>query len=148
MDNNQRIQVDAKLCRDCQTCALACSLHHEGECNLGLARLVVTKDMARYEFDIVICQHCDEPDCILACPSEAMILDERGVVIILDDECSRCGSCAASCPHDAIFYNEVQDRYIKCDLCANRQEGPLCVELCPVGALTFVEAEEPVEVEV
>ncbi len=144
----QGIAVDARLCRDCQVCVLACSLHHEGECNLGLARLVVTKDMARYEFDIVICQHCDEPDCILACPSDAMLLDDRGVVIILDEECDCCCSCAASCPHDSIFYNEAQDRYIKCDLCADREQGPVCVELCPVGALTFVEAVETAEVEV
>jgi carbon-monoxide dehydrogenase iron sulfur subunit len=109
---------------------------------------MVTKDMARYEFSILICQHCDEPDCMLACPSDAMLLDDRGVVIILDDECNRCGSCAASCPHDAIFHNEVQDRYVKCDLCAGRADGPLCVQLCPVEALTLVRAEEPVEAEV
>jgi Fe-S-cluster-containing hydrogenase component 2 len=143
----KKIQTDVTLCRDCQVCTLACSLHHEGECNLGLARLVVSKDMAKYEFDIVICQHCDDPDCMLACPSEAMVLDERGVVIILDEVCDRCGSCAANCPHDAIFYSEAHERYVKCDLCAEREEGPLCVQLCPVEALTLVEAE-PVEVEV
>ena len=148
MIEKKKIQVDARLCRDCQMCVLACSLHHEGECNLGLARLVVSKDMARYEFNIVICKHCDEPDCILACPSDAMVLDNRGVVIILDEECDRCGSCAASCPHDAIFYNEAADRYLKCDLCARREEGPLCVELCPVEALTLVAAEDLAEVEV
>jgi Fe-S-cluster-containing hydrogenase component 2 len=114
---------------------------------LGLARLVVTKDMARYEFDIVVCKHCDEPDCMLACPSEAMPLNDRGVVIILEEECDRCGACAVACPHDAIFYNELQDRYLKCDLCAGREQGPLCVELCPVQALTLVEAE-PVAMEV
>ena len=148
MAAHQKIQVESRLCRECQACVLGCSLHHEGECSLGLARLVVTKDMARYVFSILICQHCDEPDCMLACPSDAMILDDRGVVIILDDECNRCGSCAAGCPHDAIFHNEFQDRYLKCDLCAGRADGPLCVQLCPVGALTLVEAEEPVEVEV
>jgi Fe-S-cluster-containing hydrogenase component 2 len=148
MAENKKIQVDASLCRDCQSCALACSLHHEGECNLGLARLVITKDMARYEFDIVVCKHCDEPDCMLGCPSDAMVLDDRGVVIILEDECDRCGSCAASCPHDAIFYHEAQDRYLKCDLCAGREAGPLCVELCPVGALRLVDATELVETEV
>jgi carbon-monoxide dehydrogenase iron sulfur subunit len=141
MVDSKGIQVDVKLCRDCQACALACSLHHEGECSLSLARLVVAKDMPRYEFNIVICKHCDEPDCTLACPSDAMVLDDRGVVIILDDECDRCGACAASCPHDAIFYSEAQDRYFKCDLCAGREEGPLCVELCPVGALVLVEVE-------
>jgi carbon-monoxide dehydrogenase iron sulfur subunit len=108
---------------------------------------MVTKDMDKYEFSIVICQHCDEPDCILACPNDAMLLDNRGVVVILDEECDRCGACAVSCPHDAIFYNETQDRYIKCELCTGREEGPLCVELCPVEALTMVETE-PVKVEV
>ena len=147
MVNDKGIQVDAKLCRDCQACTLACSLHHEGECNLGLARLLVTKDMAKYEFDIVICKHCDEPDCLLACPSQAMVLDDRGVVVILDDVCDRCGACAADCPYGAIFYYEAQDRYVKCDLCAGREQGPICVELCPVEALTLVEAE-PVSVEV
>jgi Fe-S-cluster-containing dehydrogenase component len=94
--------------------------------------------MARYEFDILICQHCDSPDCIAACPTDgAMLIDERGVVIILDDVCLRCGACAAACPYDAIFYNEAEDRYLKCDLCAGREGGPVCVELCPVGALTM-----------
>lgn len=141
MTNNKRIRVEAKFCRDCQACVLACSLHHEGECNLGLARLVVAKDMAKYEFEILICQHCDSPECVLACPTEAMLLDDRGVVIIVDDDCIRCDACLSSCPHEAIFYNEAQDRYLKCDLCRDREEGPLCVELCPVGALMLVDVE-------
>jgi len=141
MSQNRKIRVIAQLCRDCQTCVLACSLHHEGECNLGLARLVVNKDMARYQFDILLCRHCAAPDCMLACPSDAMRLDERGVVMILDDECIRCGACQSSCPHNAIFYSPDHDRYLKCDLCAGRAEGPLCVEMCPVGALTLADSE-------
>jgi Fe-S-cluster-containing hydrogenase component 2 len=136
---DSRIHVETHLCRDCQACTLACSLYHEGECNLGLARLRVAKDMARYEFAITICQHCQEPDCLPACPSDALVLDERGVVIMLDEACDRCGLCASSCPYDAIFYYEPHDRYLKCDMCAGRDEGPLCVELCPVGALTLVD---------
>ena len=134
---SERIRVDAGLCRDCQACTLACSLTHEGECNLSLARLLVIKDMARYEFHIQICQHCDSPDCMAACPNEAMRRDDRGVVIIVEEECIRCGACLASCPYHAIFYYEAGDRYLKCDLCAGRESGPVCVELCPVGALTM-----------
>jgi Fe-S-cluster-containing hydrogenase component 2 len=132
-----RIIADGGLCRDCQACALACSLYHEGECNPSLARLLVSKDMARYEFQITICQQCDPPACIPACPTDAMQMDDRGVVVISEDECIQCGACADSCPYGAIFYNEAQDRYLKCDLCAGRDEGPLCVEVCPVGALTL-----------
>jgi Fe-S-cluster-containing hydrogenase component 2 len=137
--DGKRIHVEAELCRDCQTCVLACSLYHEGECSLGLARLEIIKDMEKYEFNILICQHCESPECILACPADAMQIDARGVVLIVDENCEKCGACVDSCPHDAIFYNEEQDRYLKCDLCAGRDGKPLCVELCPVGALTLVD---------
>jgi Fe-S-cluster-containing dehydrogenase component len=147
LTNNRKIIIQSELCRDCQACTLACSLYHEGECNPSLARVMIIKDMARYAFQILLCQHCESPECIVACPTEAMVSDERGVVTIVDEACIRCDACASSCPHNAIFYNDVLDRYIKCDFCVGRQEGPLCVEVCPVGALTLVEAE-PVRGEV
>jgi Fe-S-cluster-containing hydrogenase component 2 len=131
----RRVVAHADLCRDCQACALGCSLLHEGECGLGLARLVITKDMARYRFEINICRHCERPDCVDACPTGALAVDSRGVAMLDDAECTRCGACADACPYDSIYYNGVVDRYLKCDLCAGREAGPLCVELCPVGAL-------------
>jgi Fe-S-cluster-containing dehydrogenase component len=105
-------------------------------CSPSLARLVVNKDMARYHFQIIICQHCDAPDCLPACPSGALAVDRRGVIVMNDDECTRCGACAAACTFGAIFYHPASDRYLKCDLCASRSEGPLCVAVCPVAALT------------
>jgi Fe-S-cluster-containing hydrogenase component 2 len=36
-----------------------------------------------------------------------------------------------------LFYHEAYDRYLKCDLCAGRDGGPVCVAICPVGALTL-----------
>ena len=134
-----RIDPHNELCRDCQACALACSLYHDGVCNLQLARLRIAKDMATYTFDIQVCRHCDSPDCLAACPSEAIRLDEQGVALIDDELCLRCGNCQSACPYGVLFYNEAMDRYLKCDLCAGRPEGPICVEVCPVGALTLVE---------
>lgn len=137
----RRIVTDASLCRDCQTCALACSLFHEGACSPELARLAVGKDMARYKFTIRICQHCSLPACLSACPEDAMAIHDRGVVTINGEACTRCGACASSCPYDAIFYSMTYDRYLKCDLCAGLDMGPLCVELCPVGALTLQQVD-------
>ena len=133
------VVVHAELCRDCQACQLACSLHHEGQCHLGLARLQVHKRMADYTFVVTVCRHCEEPACLAACPAGAMTLDARGVVLLDDDACTRCGSCAAACPYEAIAYSEAVDRYLKCDLCAGRAEGPLCVAVCPAGALLLAE---------
>ena len=136
-----RLQIEAHsdACRGCEACGLACSAWHHGECSLGLARLLVTKDMAKYEFAIRICQHCDAAACLEACAVGALGVGARGVARIDHDACVRCGSCAAACPHEAIFFNAAADLYLKCDLCAGRDAGPLCVEVCPVAALTLRE---------
>jgi len=138
MADSRGIGACEDRCRDCQACILGCSLYHEGECSPSLARLRVTKDMARYEFHIAFCHHCPSPECMAACPVDAITLDDRGVAIIDHGACILCGACASACPHDAIFYHEESDRYLKCDLCAGREEGPLCAQLCPVGALVAV----------
>ena len=135
MEPHSIIIASDELCRDCQACALACSLFHEAECSLTRARLQVSKDMARYRFHITICQHCEEPACLDACPNGSIRMDESGIVTISDEECLRCGACLEACPYAAIFYDPRSDRYLKCDWCSGRVKGPLCVELCPVGAL-------------
>ena len=33
-------------------------------------------------------------------------------------------------------------KYFKCDLCYDRPEGPVCVQICPGEALKLVPAEE------
>jgi len=137
MAGMMRIVTHDERCRECQACTLACSLYHEGECNLSLARLQVLKDMARYQFQILVCRHCESPDCMAACPSEAIQVNELGAAAIDDTLCSRCGACAAACPYGVLFYSETHDRYLKCDLCAGREGGPVCVAICPVGALTL-----------
>jgi Fe-S-cluster-containing hydrogenase component 2 len=137
MTGQPRIVAHAELCRECQACTLACSLYHEGECNLSLARLQVIKDMAQYEFQILVCRHCESPDCMAACPCDAITLNALGVAAINDDECIRCGACLTACPYGVLFYHEARDRYLKCDLCADREGGPVCVAICPVGALTL-----------
>lgn len=127
---------DGSLCRDCQACVLACSLEHSGECSPRLARLAVHKDMARYEFSIVLCQHCDPAPCAEACPSKAIRPDVRGVLLIDPNDCVLCGECADACPHHALFTSPDGQRYLKCDLCPD-QPAPLCAALCPVDAIRY-----------
>ena len=138
MTENIRIRVNSKKCRGCHACMVGCSLIHEKECNEDLSRIRVEKDMARFVFDIKICKQCKNPKCMAACPEKAIYKDEKGIVHIDDDKCKRHGACLEACPFDALFYSSEADRYIKCDLCEGRDEGPLCVQLCPVGALTIV----------
>jgi Fe-S-cluster-containing hydrogenase component 2 len=131
-----RLVADSRLCRDCQACLLACSLEHEAECSPRLARLAVEKDMARYEFQVRVCLHCEPAPCAQACPSEAIRPDARGVLVIDPGDCVLCGECAEACPESVIVYDARRERYLKCDLCPG-QPAPLCAALCPVGAIRY-----------
>lgn len=144
MPPTRRLRADDEACRGCEACVLACSVAHEGASHPGLARLVVSKDMARFEFRIDYCRHCDDPECLAACPADAMRLDSRGVVLIDDELCVRCGACASACSFRAVYFLAEQDRYIKCDLCAGRPDGPLCVAFCPVDAILWTDEGESV----
>jgi Fe-S-cluster-containing hydrogenase component 2 len=138
-----RLIADSDLCRDCQACTLACSLYHEGQCGPSLARLRVLKDMEHYRFQILICRQCDEPACMAACPNQALRLNEWGVPVIYQDECLLCGACQTACPYGALFYHQASGRYLKCDLCSGRERGPVCAEVCPVGAIVVEGLEVP-----
>lgn len=131
------LRLDPALCRDCQACALACSLYHFGQCSPELARLRIEKDMAAYRFEIRICRGCPAPECVAACPSEAIRAEEGGRIALDEGACTQCGLCAEACPYGAIFYSAALGRYLVCDRCGGRAGGPLCAELCPVGALAL-----------
>ncbi len=138
MAEKQRLKANPSLCRDCQACTLACSMVHEGQCAPSLARLRVIKDMQKYQFQITYCRNCSSPACVEACPSNALPIDHRGVPILDDELCTRCGKCLDACPFDAIYFHQTRDRYLKCDLCVARAEGPACLQVCPVKVFSLI----------
>ena len=148
------VEIDVDRCLTCRECEVACSLHHEDECNPSLSRI-------RIEFDdfypglpaILVCKQCDWPACVYACMSRwdepAMSIDERtGARTIDAAKCRGCGACVRACPltpERQVINSKAAGRkriYFKCDLCFSRPEGPVCVEICPGGALQFVPTDE------
>jgi Fe-S-cluster-containing hydrogenase component 2 len=64
---------------------------------------------------------------------------ETGLVYVEEDYCLACGECTLACPFEEprIRPHPESGTALKCDLCRGRPQGPICVEYCPVEALTF-----------
>lgn len=147
------IVADAKRCLACRECEVACSLFHEGECNPNLSRIHIDfDDFVPGLPTIVVCKQCDWPACYFACAAQweepAISIDESsGARVINPELCRGCGACARACPLmpelTIIAYKKMDHKriYLKCDLCYTREEGPICVAVCPGEALTLKPAK-------
>ena len=152
--------VDIKKCQGCSSCMLACSLIHQGVESLSLSRIqIMQNSFASFPGDLTIepCRQCVDPACVKVCPTGALKADASygNVRTVNKEECIGCGLCYGACPYtpsraflaaDKAYDDEAKSR--KCDLCANAPYhwdeaggGPdgkqACVEVCPVGAITF-----------
>jgi formate dehydrogenase iron-sulfur subunit len=90
------------------------------------------------------CMHCFEPACASACLVAAFHKTPEGPVLYNEKVCIGCRYCMIACPFRIPTYtydNPFAPVIRKCTMCFQRitQKGgvPACVEICPVGALTF-----------
>ena len=81
-----------------------------------------------------ICNHCDHPGCLAACPRKAIYKrKEDGVVLVDQARCRGYQECVRSCPYMRTFFNSVGRVSEKCVACfprLERGEVPLCVRSC------------------
>jgi len=84
------------------------------------------------------CRHCDDPECVRACPKKAFRELMPDVWAVMPERCDGCELCALSCPYNAIY---VDGYARKCDLCGG---SPKCVQRCPCG-LRLEETPEEIE---
>jgi Fe-S-cluster-containing dehydrogenase component len=163
--------IDLESCVRCGHCAWSCSEMY------GVARLVRRGDkvVARIEQDPILqsegapqhlmlpnsCQHCENPACMVDCPTGAIGRDPAGEVFIREELCTGCGACAKACPWDNIQMaarpasaarpggqgSSVMSGYaelaVKCDLCRG-YEGPACVQACPTGSIFRLNPSEEI----
>lgn len=143
--------IDLESCVRCGHCAWACADVH------GQSRIVRRGDkmVARVDADkknpqsLLLpnsCQHCENPSCMIDCPTGAIGRDPGGEVFIREALCTGCGACAKACPWDNISMAQRPDEAprpaggaypdvaVKCELCRG-YEGPACVQVCPTGSI-------------
>lgn len=132
----KRIGFDTEKCSGCKTCELVCSATHEGVFNPNKSRIRLWRDEFYGKFNQLTCKHCEEPECIDVCPTEALYIEDNEVKFN-KEECIGCMVCADACPYDAIFTHPDLEYILKCDFCNGEMN---CVRYCPFDAL-FVEED-------
>ena len=133
----RRLLVDTETCTECRACELKCSFVHFGLFNSnksGVRFVPQWPELPRAR----ICIQCADPECLPACPTEALVLNDEGVVKVLAELCDGCSMCVAACPYDGIWLDPLSEMAVKCDTCDGRFE---CVVYCFVGALSVGEVE-------
>jgi Fe-S-cluster-containing dehydrogenase component len=99
-------------------------------------------------FLTVQCQHCEDPECVKVCPTQASHKLDDGTVQIDKSKCIGCQFCVMSCPYGVRYLNEDERVVEKCTLCEQRvaqDELAACVAQCGGFARWFGDLDEGIE---
>ncbi len=146
-----RIKMDAKRCINCHSCEVLCKVKNSTPKGSSLNRIisqfeVSEEGLPRLRLKYQPCFHCKKPECVPACPEDALyIRDKDGIVLLREELCDGCLECLHACPWHVPVYNAQTGRMIKCDFCVDRIDSdldPACVTGCTTHALKFVLTRE------
>lgn len=131
----QRLIVDVGKCTECRACELKCSFVHFGVFNAGKSGIRILSDWPELP-RARVCVQCEDPACVPACPTEALVYNQTGAVRVHHKACNGCESCVDACPYDGIWLDALTGIAVKCDTCDDRFE---CIAFCFAGALSVGE---------
>jgi Fe-S-cluster-containing dehydrogenase component len=163
--------IDLTRCIGCDACTVACKQENGTPADVFFARVLNVEagsypDVKRMYIP-VLCNHCENPACLKACPNKAIFRRDDGIVLIDQKRCRGTGACVSACPYGNIILTKSDKWYLKddqpyerdfvkprlevnkarkCTLCAQRVDQglePACVVACPTTARIFGDKDDP-----
>ncbi len=158
------IYLDAKKCIGCGNCYVACETNEKIDPGSSFGRGSSLKNILKVINGKInadnICEQCTDAPCIKKCPKKLLVIKNNIVYFNIDEDkdlevqmneiyksCNECENkdCIEACEFgnmvlvDAIINDEKMSFPVKCNQC----DGfPICVEVCPTGALKYVDINE------
>ncbi len=136
------IKVDLDKCIGCRACELACSAFHAkprySSSNPARSRIRVMVDDVNDLYVPIRAGDYTPAECT-----------GRHSYTIGGKEYQECSFCGVSCPARDYFKEPDSGLPLKCDMCecVPPLEEPMCVQVCRVDSLTYVENEVPIGAE-
>jgi molybdopterin-containing oxidoreductase family iron-sulfur binding subunit len=166
---------DLRRCIGCNACVVACKQENSLPDGVFFTKTLSEEygvyPAANRVYIPTLCNHCEDAPCEKVCPSGATYTRDDGIVMVDDDKCIGCGSCAVACPYDqrsqmdadnlkdgmygngnlTAFEKGGYGRWTpgtitKCDFCSQRVDAglePACVVTCPTDARIFGDLDDP-----
>jgi protein NrfC len=134
-------------CIDCERCVEACNKTNSVP-EYGYRTRILQRDYPeaigrQREFIPVLCNQCNNPPCVRACPTKATTKDETtGIVMMHSYKCIGCKTCVEACPYNARYFNEETRAIDKCNFCydtriSKGEKLTACAAACPAGVRIF-----------
>lgn len=143
--------IDLERCIGCHACTNICKA--ENNVPIGGFRDWVEEHelgsgttAARPYFLPKLCNHCESPGCLRACPTGAIYQRDDGIVGLDSSICIACQACMQGCPYGMTFYNSARNTADKCNYCEHRVDAglnPACVDICPSQCRIFGDINDP-----
>src|SRR4030043_2136445 len=118
------IKVDSKKCVSCMACELACGYHRDDGFALLSACIMVTRGRERVDYSAVVLKEAE--NLVIARP-EGLEIRRIGAV----GEEAGADQSKGDASAKPLLLREP------CDLCSDREGGPLCLQFCPVNAFSM-----------
>ena len=145
------ILLDLDRCVGCHSCTVACKIENDVQLERFWSKVHqigptgTFPDVEMY-FLPVLCQHCEDPECVRVCPTGASEKRDDGIILVDHDRCIGCQYCVLACPYGVRVFNEDEGVIEKCTLCAHlieREDQPACVKTCVGKARIFGDINDP-----